>query len=116
MISARIALLALAAAWTAQADFRYTMTQKSAQGQGTDQVVKHYLKGQRMKEDRGNRVTILDFAAQTMTTIDNSAKTYTTTRFSDLGGATAALAGADIDADIKSTGQRRPSTVSMPCR
>lgn len=102
MRSAQIALLTLAASWTAQADFSYTMTQKSAQG--GDQVVKYYLKGQKMKNDRGNRTTILDFGAQTVTVLDPAAKTYTVTPFAEMG---AKLEGADVNVDVKATGQKK---------
>ena len=102
MRSARLAILALAAVGTAHADFSYTMTQKLAQG--ADQVVKYWLKGQKMKDDRGNRTTILDFDAQTLTVLDHAAKTYTVTPFGD---ATGKLEGAEVNVDVKATGQKK---------
>lgn len=108
MRSAPIALLMLASSWTARADFRYTMTQKAPPGQGADQVVKHYLKGQKLEEDRGSRTIILDFGAQTMTSLDNTAKTYTVARFADLASsATEAAAGPDAKVDVQRTGQKK---------
>jgi Domain of unknown function (DUF4412) len=102
MRSAQIILLTLAASWTARADFSYTMTQKSAQT--GDQVVKYFLKGQKMKDDRGKRTTILDFGAQTITVLDHSAKTYTVTPFADVSGK---LSGVDLNVDVKNTGQKK---------
>ncbi len=58
-----------------------------------------------MKTDSGTTATILDFDAQTLTTINNTQKTYTVRKFSDLGEA---VAGADnIQADVKETGQHK---------
>jgi hypothetical protein len=100
MRTARIPLLMLAASLTAHADFSYTMTQKS----GSDQTSKHYIKGQKMKIERATRTTILDFDAQTMTSIDDAAKTYTVRNFSDVGKAPA---GMDVKADVKNTGEKK---------
>jgi hypothetical protein len=102
MRSAHIAMLMLAASPTAHADFSFTMTQKS--GPGGEQVVKHYVKGQKKKEERGTIATIMDFDAQTLTTIDNAAKTYKVARFSDLGNTPATV---DVQAEVKSTGQKK---------
>jgi len=111
-------IFALGAALMAHADFRYTTTTrnpvdteasqpyKSAQGAGSGaQTTKHYLKGQRMKVDNGDTATIVDFDAQTVTAIDNNRKTYTVTKFSDLGP----LPQSDLEAkvDLKETGQRK---------
>jgi hypothetical protein len=102
MRSAQLAMLMLAASPAAHADFSFTMTQKS--GPGGEQVVKHYVKGQKKKEERGAITTIMDFDAQTLTTIDNSAKTYKVARFSDMGNTVATV---DVQADVKSTGQKK---------
>jgi hypothetical protein len=101
MRSAYVALLMLAGSLAAHADFSFTMTQKS----GSEQVSKHYLKGQKMKVDRGTKTTILDFEAQTLTSIDNAGKTYTVTKFGDLGGALAA--SVEVKADVKRTGEKK---------
>lgn len=101
------AVLLLWAVGTVHADFSYTMTQKAAPGQTADLVVKHFLKGQKSKDDHGNRVVILDFEAQTMTTLDNAAKTYTVTRFADLPTVKGAIEGAEVNVDIQSTGQKK---------
>ncbi len=94
-----VPLLMLAVSLTAHADFSYTMTQK-----GGDQTSKHYFKGQKMMVERGTKSTIMDFEAQTLTSIDNAAKTYTVTRFSDMANA---ATGMDVKADIKNTGQKK---------
>jgi hypothetical protein len=102
----QIAVLMLAASLAAHADFSFTMTQKSggSMGSGGDQVSKHYFKGQKMKIESSTRTTILDFEAQTLTSVDNAAKTYTVTRFSDLPNA---ATGVEVKADVKSTGQTK---------
>ena len=96
-----LSLLMLYAGLAARADFSFTMTPKSGP---SAQPSKHYLKGQKMKIESGPRTTILDFDAQTMTSIDNTAKTYTVKKFSELGGLPA---GADVKADVKNTGQTK---------
>lgn len=102
MRSVHLAILMLAASLTAHADFSYTMTQKSAPG--GDHVSKHYLKGQKMKEEHATTSTIMDFEAQTLTTVDNAAKTYKVVKFSDLANR---VADADVQADVKTTGQKK---------
>lgn len=88
----------------ARADFGYTMTRKGGPGGGSGDT-KYYYKGQKMKTDSGTTATILDFDAQTLTTINNTQKTYTVRKFSDLGEG---MAGADnVQADVKETGQHK---------
>lgn len=94
----------------AQADFSYKTTRKTggamaAMASQGPQASTYYFKGQKMKTDSGNTATVLDFDAQTITTINNTAKTYTVRNFSDLGGTGA----ADMDAkiDVKETGQKK---------
>ena len=99
MRNARISLLMLAASLAAHADFSYTMTEKS----GNDQSSKHYFKGQKMKLERTNGSTILDFDAQTVTSIDDEAKTYAVRKFSDSANAKM----IDVKADVKNTGQKK---------
>ncbi|MGO4883212.1 MAG: DUF4412 domain-containing protein [Bryobacteraceae bacterium] len=103
MRTASISLLILAATLAARADFSYTMTPKAA-----GETMKHYLKGQKMKMEHGSKATIMDFEAQTLTSIDNSTKTYTVTKFSDIANAAAnAASGVDVKADIKKTGEKK---------
>jgi hypothetical protein len=87
----------------ALADFGYTMTRKG--GPGPAGETKYSYKGQKMKTDSGTTATILDFDAQTITTINNTQKTYTVRKFSDLGEG---IAAADnVQADVKETGQHK---------
>jgi hypothetical protein len=112
MKTARITLLALACSLAAHADFSYTQTRKSTGGmaagamQGMNPTMKHYMKGQKMKVDMGNTATIMDFDAQTVTSVNNTDKTYTVTKFSDIGQ-TLKDSGADVQVDVKETGQRK---------
>ncbi len=104
-----VLVLTLACGMTARADFSYQQTRKAAQGMpaaGGDQVTKHYLKGQKMKVDSGRSSSIFDFAAQTMTVMDNQAKTYTVTPFGEMGKS---IKQTDMTAkiDVKETGQKK---------
>ena len=103
-------LLTLAAGLTARADFSYTTTTKSSSGMmaaaANNRTTKTYLKGQKMKSDSGDSATVIDFDAQTFTHIDNRAKTYSVTKFSDLGQALKD-ANTDVKVDVKETGQRK---------
>src|SRR5947199_177272 len=92
MKTAYVTIVALACSLTARADFSYTQTRKSASGMGMagaaggaagNQTSKHYMKGQKMKTDSGATALIMDFEAQTITTINNDQKTYTVTKFAD---------------------------------
>jgi hypothetical protein len=82
---AGIALLLSAAA---QGDFSYTMTRKQSGGvsvAGRNSVTKFYIKGAKMKVDRGNRAVIVDFDAGAVTTIDEVQKTVSTRNLRDAG-------------------------------
>jgi hypothetical protein len=107
---AHVLILTLAAGLTARGDFSYTSTRKSAAGQTTanagDQSTKHYLKGQKMKIDGGGRATVMDFDEQTLTSIDNNRKTYTVTKFGDLGQ-TLQRTDVEMKVDVKKTGETR---------
>jgi len=104
-----VLFLTLAAALTARADFSYTQTTKSAggmMGAAVPTVTKTYLKGQKMKIDNGDSIMIMDFDAQTMTHVSTAQKTYTVSKFSELGE-TVSKSGMDINIDLKETGQRK---------
>ena len=104
----KILLLALIAGAASAADFSYTMTTKSSGGPGGgDAVTKHYLKGQKMLVDTGSVGIITDFDAQTLTTINKTQKTYSVTKFADIGQTTAAMANTDVKIDVKETGQQK---------
>jgi hypothetical protein len=109
------ATIALALTTAAYADFSYKTTRKStggmmagmmANGRGVPEVSTISLKGQKMKVDSGNTATILDYDAQTITTLDNAAKTYTVRNFSDMTGA-ADAGNIDAKVDVKETGQKK---------
>jgi hypothetical protein len=105
----RLILLTLIASAAARADFSYTQTSKSGGGPGGaggESVTKHYIKGQRMMTDTGSVTIIMDFDAQTMTMVNKTQKTYTVTKFADMGQ-TAAASGADVKVDVKETGQHK---------
>lgn len=103
----------LAFGLTARADFSYMTTAKSSgglmPGAGEGRVTKHYLKGQRLKLDRGDTATILDLEAQTITSLNHTRKTYTLKKFTDLAEWREEVnkAGVEINIDVKDTGQRR---------
>ena len=104
-----VLFLTLAAALTARADFSYTQTTKSAGGMmagAAPILTKTYLKGQKMKIDSGDSIMIMDFDAQTMTHVSTAQKTYTVSKFSELGE-TVSKSGMDISIDIKETGERK---------
>src|SRR5271154_581381 len=99
-------ILAVGLAVAARADFSYTSTRKGTGAGQSGEVTKHYLKGQKMMLDSGNRVILVDFDAQTVTTIHTAQKTYTVSKFADLGQ-TLQQTGVDITADVKETGQTK---------
>lgn len=99
----------LGACLTARADFSYSSTTKTSGGpMGTVQphTTKHYLKGQKMKIDSGDTVIIMDFDAQTMTSINNARKTYSVTKFADVGQGMRD-AGVETKIDVHETGQHK---------
>jgi hypothetical protein len=96
-------MLSVIAALAAHADFSYNTVSKSPAG---DRTTKHYVKGQKMITDDGDRVTIMDLDAQTMTTINKTQKSYSVKTFSELYNKSAA-AGMNVNADIKKTGQHK---------
>lgn len=57
-------------------------------------VVDQYCAGDRVVTVAGNRVTIVDYAAQQMTEIDRAASTYSVTRFDEIARAAVAPAPA----------------------
>jgi hypothetical protein len=103
MKTTRLFLLTGIIAAAAHADFSYTTVTKSPGGETTS---KHYIKGQKSITDNGSTVIVMDFDAQTMTTVNKPQKTYSVKSFSDLAGKSAA-AGVSMNADIKKTGQHK---------
>ena len=103
---ARSLVLALAVGVAARADFSYTNTHKTGSGAGAaNQVSKVYLKGQKMLTDSGSTAVMMDFEAQTITTINRAAKTYFVRPFSEI--AQAAKDGPEVQVDFSQTGQRK---------
>ena len=107
MKAALVLTLAVATSLTALADFSYTATSKgSGMMGGAESTQKHYLKGQKMKTDLGDMAIIMDFDAQTFTMITNSTKSYTVSKFSEMGQSLKD-APADVKVDVKETGQKQ---------
>jgi hypothetical protein len=97
--------LVLVLVWTtlpALADFSYTTTRTG----GNNQPSKYYFKGQKMKTDSGDTAMILDFDAQTITTINNNRKTISVKSFSDIGAAVN-QSEMTVKVDVKETGQKK---------
>src|SRR3954447_11233828 len=108
MQTAILLVVTLCASATAYADFSYTTTRK-AQGPtaaAASSATKYYFKGQKMMTDNESVAMILDFDAQTITTINKTQKTWSVKKFSDIGQA---LKQTDVDAkvDLKETGQKK---------
>jgi hypothetical protein len=109
MKTVSLLVVALVATSTAYADFSYTTTRK-AQGPpaaaATPSTTKYYFKGQKMMTDSDATAMIMDFDAQTVTTVHKSQKTWTVMKFSDVGQV---LKQTDLDAkmDVKETGQKK---------
>ena len=109
MKTATLLAIMLGATATAYADFSYTMAQKNqgssaaAAGASTTRIL---FKGQKMMSDRGAAATIVDFDAQTVTTVNKTQRTYSVTKFSDLGQG---LKQNDIETkiDVRETGQTK---------
>jgi hypothetical protein len=105
-----ILFLTMAGSLTLRADFSYSTTTKSSGGMaaapGSNRVTKTYLKGQKMKIDRGASATIFDFDAQTSTNIDSSQKTYRVSKFSDMDEALS-KSRQDMNVEVKDTGQKK---------
>src|SRR5450755_243601 len=103
--------MVLVAASSAFADFSYITTLKpsgnapsgNAPSADGGQTIRRYYKGQKMLNDTGSAATILDFDAQTVTTINKSQKTYSVRPFGDLGQA---LDKSDLETtiDVNPTG------------
>ena len=109
--SATLFTVILAASLTASADFSYTTTQKMTGGTlagiggaSFNRTSKISFKGQKMVTTTGDLSIILDFGSQTITTINNAAKTYTVKKFSDVAGASG---NTDVTFDVKETGQKK---------
>ncbi len=94
-------LIALMGTMAARADFSYTMTRK---GVGAPEVTTQSIKGQKMMIDNPSTTIVMDFDAQTITTVNKSQKTFTMKKFSDVG---TGLSGTEMTMDVKETGQKK---------
>ena len=107
MKTATILIIMLCATATAYADFSYTMAQKN-QGSPTPgpTSTRFLFKGQKMMTDRSSGATIVDFDAQTVTTLNKTQKTYSVMKFSEIGQG---LKQTDIETkiDVKETGETK---------
>jgi len=94
-----------------RADFSYATTRKTTggamaamAGTAANGVSKVYFKDQKMKTGDGNTAILVDFGAETVTTINNAGKTYSVRGFNDVSPA---QTGANVTVDVKETGQRK---------
>lgn len=101
----------LTASHIARADFSYATTQKTTggsmgqmMGANGDRSGKYYFKGQKMMTSTGDTATIIDFDAQTVTTLNTAQKTYVVKKISDIASAET---NTDISIDVKDTGQKK---------
>ena len=117
MKSAQLLTLVLAANFLAHADFSYTQTRKGSQGMAgaaaAPQVTKCFFKGSRVLFDSGATAHVIDYGAQTMTTIDKAAKTYSVRPMG--GNMPADAANVDVQIDVKETGQTK-TIAGFNCR
>jgi len=105
-----LSLLALiAAAPPAHADFSYITTTKNggamAAMAGGPTVSRYYFKGQKMKFDTGSTVIVIDMDARTITTLNPSAKTYTTRSMDEAMKQSGSM--PDVKIDVNETGQKK---------
>jgi len=105
------AFLLLSTSPGAWADFSYAAISRLTCGSvvspgGPGTTSKYYFKGQKMKSDTGEIVTIIDFDAQTLTTVNNRLKTITVRSLAEIGAAAKAK-NVPVRVDIKETGQQK---------
>jgi hypothetical protein len=104
--------MALSIAVFARADFSYTTNRKTTggsmaamAGNAADGTSKTYFKGQKLKSETGDVATIIDFDAQTITTINNKQKTVSVKGFGDVAAARPNESNAVIN--VKETGAKK---------
>jgi hypothetical protein len=105
--------IALTATLTAHADFSYSKTQKvtggsmaAMAGNTANRDGKSYFKGEKIAEVNGDSTILIDFGAQTVTTINNAAKTYKVLKFADAAAASS-TANAEVSVNIQDTGNTK---------
>jgi preprotein translocase subunit YajC len=107
MKTATLLVVTLCATATAYADFSFTTTRKTQGSTATAaSSTKYSFKGQKVMTESGDSATIIDFDAQTITTVNKSQKTWSKVKFSEMAQR---VKGKDIDRkiDVKETGQKR---------
>src|SRR3954462_12949369 len=111
IIATMAAILVLGNGTPAFADFSYTVARKTTGGMMSGMAKaagnsRMYYKDQKMKIENDDTSIILDFDAQTITTVNNRQKTWTVKRFADL---TAPPRTRDVgfQIDVKETGQKK---------
>jgi hypothetical protein len=111
--TASLCTVALAATLTANADLSFSKTQKVTGGSmaamassAGNRESKSYFKGQKAAEVASDSTILMDFDAQTITTINKVQKTYKVQKFSDIATA-AGSANAGVSVDVKETGQTK---------
>jgi len=105
-------LMAFSIAIDARSDFSYTTSRKTTGGSmaamaggAADGTSKTYFKGQKLKSETGDIATVIDFDAQTITTINNRRKTLSVRSFGDVAAARPNDVNPTID--IKETGAKK---------
>src|SRR5260370_15046559 len=107
MKTATLLVVTLCATAPAYADFSYTTTRKTQGSTATAaSSTKYSFKGQKMMTESGDTATIIDFDAQTVSTVNKNQKTWSVVKFSEMAQR---VRGADIETkiDVKETGQKR---------
>jgi hypothetical protein len=108
MKTATLFVVMLCATATAYADFSYTTTRKTqgSPAAAAPTSIKYFYKGQKMMTDSGDTATIIDFNAQTISTVNKSQKTWSVMTFNEMAQK---VKQADVDAkiDVKETGQTK---------
>jgi hypothetical protein len=111
MKTAVTVILSLLSCTLAEADFSYTQTMKitggmlaGMAGKAGARANKISIKGQKLRTDDGNAVILVDFEAQTITSINTGQKTYSVRDFSDMKGSASDL---NATAEFKETGQKK---------
>ncbi|HVV44085.1 MAG TPA: DUF4412 domain-containing protein [Bryobacteraceae bacterium] len=104
--------VALTATLSAHADFSFSKTQKvtggsmaAMAGTAANRDGKTYFKDQKVAEVSNDSTIVVDFAAQTVTTINKVQKTYKVQKFGD--AAAAAGGNADVSVNVQDTGQTK---------
>lgn len=102
-------ILSLALTVSARADFSYVRTTKTS-ASPTVQTTKQFLKGQQLRMDHGDVTTIVDFAARTITSIDNKRKVYTVYQLpagQGVAKTTEPSASSPVHADVRESGRKK---------